>query len=421
MLNVYYDMSFFTPPQNSKYLFIDMNSYFASCEQQAHPLYRKKPLVVTPVNTPNGCIISASYEAKKIGIKTGTLVKEAKKIYPEIIICESDTQLYLKFYKKWTAVIRNFSPFVSIKSIDEAVIKLSPSERSSQKAYFLATKIKSAIRKQVGDYIYSSIGIGPNVFLAKQGSDFQKPDGLFEIKQENLHEYYLKISLTDIKGINSKMEKRLKSMGLERPIDLFMSSCEKLKRQMGIIGEYWYLKLHGYDIPESYRLFPKTIGRSHVLAPRYRNWESAWPICQKLAEKIGYHLRSYGLVAEGIYLKIKFLSKKDEIKSWKKYSKIQPFCDSFTFFRILYNFWSKIPKEFLPFKISIYLFDFSKPIYRQRKLFASQEKEENLSFTCDFINDRYGAFTIKPAAIITTKQSVPDRISFGQPLFNRNF
>ena len=406
-------MSIFSSPQNSKYLFIDMNSYFASCEQQVHSSYRGKPVAVTPVNTANGCIVSASYEAKSFGVKTGTLVKDAKRMCPRIIICESDTYLYLDFHKKWVEVVKKFTPFLSIKSVDEAAIKLSPSERNSDASCSISIKIKNAIKNYVGEYIRSSIGIGPNVFLAKQGSDFQKPDGLFEIKTENLCDYYRKIKLTDLKGINFRMEARLKNMGFEKPIDLYNASQEMLKRQMGIMGEYWYLKLHGYDLPDVELSLPKTIGHSHVLEPKYRNWNSAWAVCQKLIEKAGYRLRLYGLQSEGVYLSVRFLGH----DGWKKGLKVQAFSDNITFINLVSNLWSQISKsDNVPLKVGVTLFNLTKPHHLQIKMFKFEEKKDNISVALDFINDKYGAFTVKPANILLAESSAPARISFGRPL-----
>jgi DNA polymerase-4 len=417
-------MSTFSSPQNFKYLFIDMNSYFASCEQEANPSYRNKPIAVTPVNTANGCIVSASYEAKAYGVKTGTLVRDAKKICPGIIIKESNTYLYLDYHKKWTKILSNFSPFISIKSIDEAALKLSPSERNSGFAHALALKIKNVIESRVGRYLKSSIGIGPNVFLAKQGSDFQKPNGLFEIKIENISEYYSSIKLTDIKGINIRMERRLNTLGFFTPLDLFNATNETLKRKMGMIGEYWYLKLHGYDLPDAERILPKSIGHSHVLPPKFRSWKLAWSVCQKLIERAGFRLRSYGLQAEGVYLGIRFLTSADTLRyqqlnrphGFRKHLKTQPFFDSHTFSSLIFKIWQEIPKaDYLPLKIAVTMFNLKKPSFRQQKLFESFERQENLSFAMDLINDKYGAFTIKSANVLLAEDSAPNRISFGKP------
>jgi DNA polymerase-4 len=409
-------MSTFSSPQNSKYLFIDMNSYFASCEQQANSSYRGRPVAVTPVKTANGCIVSASYEAKKFGIKTGTLVKDAIIKCPGIIICESNTKLYLDFHKKWVQAVKNLTPFVFVKSVDEAAIKLSPSERNSNTARLIAQKIKNNIYNQLGKYICSSVGIGPNIFLAKQASEYQKPNGLFEIKIESLFDYYSKIKLTDIKGINFRMEKRLNAVGLFRPIDLYQSPQETLKRKMGIVGEYWFLKLRGHDLPETKLPTPKSIGHSHVLEPRFRNWKNAWAVCQKLVEKAGYRLRSHNLKAEGVYLGIRFLRNQDSAHGFRKHLKTQSFFDSNTFSKLIFKLWQEVPKDYLPLKIAVTLFNLSKLTNRQTRLFESYEKAENISLAVDTVNDKYGAFTVKSADVLLAENSAPERISFGRPI-----
>ena len=406
-------MSIFSSPQNTKYLFIDMNAYFASCEQQAHPLFRDKPVAVTPVNTPNGCIVSASYEAKKFGVKTGNLVKEAKALCPDIIVRESDTFLYLEYHKKIVDVLESFSPFLSVKSIDEAVIKLSPSEQNSVRAHTFAAAIKEKIHFRLGRYMKSSVGIGPNIFLAKQASEYQKPDGLYEIKLENLESYYLSQKLTDLKGINFRMERRFHEFGIFAPIDLFKCSNQELKEKLGAMGEYWHLKLHGFDLTDASLAVPKSIGHSHVLAPRFRNWRSAWAVLQKLAEKAGRRLRRDHLEGGGVFLGIKFLN----YGGYKRGMKTENFCDSITLSRLVNRLWQEFPKEDnLPLCVGLVLFNLVKPHSRQKRLFSSYEKQENLSLAMDAVNDKYGAFTIKPASIMNIEGSAPNRIAFGRPL-----
>ena len=124
-----------------------MNAFFASCEQQDNVGYRHKPVAVTPINTDTGCIISPSYEAKAYGVKTGCSVREAKKLCPGIIIIEAHVKKYLQFNQQLVRVLFNFSPFVTVKSVDEAVICLSPAEKNSEVALKLAQDIKYQISK----------------------------------------------------------------------------------------------------------------------------------------------------------------------------------------------------------------------------------------------------------------------------------
>jgi len=330
---------------------------------------------------------------------------------PNIIIRESSTYMYLDYHRKIVKILESFSPFLSVRSVDEAVIKLSPSEQSSTYAVELGKKIKAKIQQNVGEYLKSSVGIGPNVFLAKQGTEFRKPDGLFEIKLEDLEWYYNQIKLTDIKGIASAMERQLHYRDIFSPSDFFHSSQQDLMDKLGAMGNYWYLKLHGYDLDERILNIPKTVGHSHVLESKYRNWNSAWAVCQKLAEKAVYRLRSYELKATGVYLGVRYYN-----GGFKKRLKTSPFSDSRTLTRIVYRLWKKIDKDNTPFKINITLYDLSRPPARQLKLFTSMNKDENISIAMDLINDKYGAFTLKPASILSAENSAPDRIAFGRSL-----
>lgn len=400
-------------PQNTQYLFLDMNSFFASCEQQANIELRHKPIAVTPINTPNCCIVSASYEAKAYGIKTGILNKDAKMICPQIIIIEADVKKYLQYHQKLVRVLSSFSPFVIVKSVDEAVIKLTPNEQNTVAAINLAKQIKDQIRQDLGQYLKCSIGIGPNVWLSKMAAESQKPDGLVELKLTDLPQFFEKLKLTDLKGIARRMEIQLNYRGFQKPIDLYLSSAENLRRKLGICGEYWYLRMHGYDIdaPQYQSPLPKSIGQSHVLEPKYRTWVQAWSVCQKLVERAGARLRTQNLTASGVYLAVRIIGN----PSWVKSYKTSPFSDSQTFLKHIGKFWQKISKKGQPLKIGVGLFNLSKPVGYQSKIFPQLQKLDNLYQAIDQINDRYGSFTIKPANLLSVENSAPVRISFGQP------
>lgn len=402
------------PPQNNKYLFIDMNAFFASCEQQSHADYGHKPLAVTPVNTDNGCIISASYEAKAYGVKTGHLVKEAKKICPQLIICQSNVQLYLSFHQKLTQILEDFSPFLAIKSIDEAAIRLSPQERNSSLSRRLAQQIKEKIWQKMGQYLRCSIGIGPNVWISKMAAESNKPDGLVELKIADLPQFYQSLQLTDLKGINERMKIRLNRMGIFRPLDLFLASPQNLREKMGIMGDYWRLRMHGYDLDSSLiEQDNKSIGQSHVLEPRYRNWPDAWSICQKLAQRAGRRLREQGLLAQKIMLYIKYLG----ADSFHKTLKTDSFSDNLTFGQNMQILWGQAPKLQQPLKIAIALSNLSRPWGYQQTIFTQRQKSKDLYQLIDKINSRYGPFTIKPANVLKVDSAAPPRISFGQPEF----
>jgi len=398
-------------PKNTQYLFIDMNSFFASSEQEKHISLRHQPVAVTPTNVSSGCIISASYEAKAFGIRTGTKVGEAKLICPQIIIKESDVNLYLDFHEKMIKTLSDFSPFVTIKSIDEAVIKLTPREQNSTTALKLAKDIKAKIKIILGQYMRASIGIGPNVWLSKMAAESKKPDGLVELKIKDLPNFFRKLELTDLKGINFRLAKRLNGLGIYRPIDLFNTDVETLRKKMGLAGDYWHLRMHGATI-DTFNSQTKTIGHSHVLAPIMRTWPKAWAVCQKLVEKTARRLRENKLAAQKIQLLLIFSSR----THWKKSVSVLPFSDSQTMTKTIYNLWQEIPKENQPIKIAMSVSNLQ-PNSQARKLFPAEEKLDKLYSAVDKINDKFGSFTIKPANILNAHDAAPNRIAFGRSIF----
>jgi DNA polymerase-4 len=167
-----------TAGQAVQWLFLDLNAFFASCEQQDNPALRGQPIIVVQTLTSSACAIAASYEAKRLGITTGTLLHEAKQICPAIIPVQARHRLYTEYHERMLAAVDTCVPVEKVMSIDEVACKLMGDQRQVPVARALAIKLKRALREQVGECLTCSIGIAPNVFLGKVGSDLQKPDGL---------------------------------------------------------------------------------------------------------------------------------------------------------------------------------------------------------------------------------------------------
>jgi DNA polymerase IV len=188
------------------WLFLDLNAFFASCEQQDDPSLRGKPIIVTQMLADTTSAIAASYEAKAYGIKTGTRVREAKHMCPSLIVVQARHQRYSFYHERILEAVDTCLPVDKVMSIDELACRLMGREREIPAARELANKIKRTIRERVGDCLRCSIGLGPSVFLGKVASDIQKPDGLVVITPDNLPDVLLPLKLTDIYGIGSRME-----------------------------------------------------------------------------------------------------------------------------------------------------------------------------------------------------------------------
>ena len=148
-----------------QWLFLDLNAFFASCEQQEAPALRGKPVIVVQTLTDSAVAIAASYAAKAFGIKTGTLVREARRLCPEVIPVEANHRLYTDYHERILKAVDTCLPVEKVMSIDEMACRLMGTERQVMVARELALKVKRALREQVGECLTCSIGIAPNVFL----------------------------------------------------------------------------------------------------------------------------------------------------------------------------------------------------------------------------------------------------------------
>lgn len=204
-------------------LYIDFNSYFASVEQQLQPVLRGKPIAVLAVLAETTCCIAASYEAKAFGVKTGTSVKDARALCPNIIFVEARPQLYVEHHHRLIEIVESCTPVEKVLSIDEMVCRMTGSQQHPEVALKLAAKIKEKIAKQFA-WIRCSIGIAPNTFLAKVASNMQKPDGCVLLEMQDIPEKLLKLALRDLNGIGKQMEARLTRHKIFTVADLYQAN-----------------------------------------------------------------------------------------------------------------------------------------------------------------------------------------------------
>ena len=234
------------PPQ---IMWLDLNSAFATTEQQAHPSLRHRPVGITNRISPECCIITASYEAKRRGVRTGTRRSEAMRLCPELILLESDPPKYNAVYHRLFNIMRSYSDDCSMKSIDEGYINLQGSSyRTIDQLTQLGYEIKRRVHDEIGDYMTINVGLGSNRFLAKLAAGLHKPDGLDIITADNLRAVYSQLELEDLTGIAGQLGRRLRRAGLNTPLQFLAASEPSLRQKVfhGITGTYWYQRLRGY-------------------------------------------------------------------------------------------------------------------------------------------------------------------------------
>jgi DNA polymerase-4 len=396
---------FLAPPQNFyQWLFLDLNSYFASVEQQDRPELRGKPIVITPLPSDSTCAIAASYEAKAFGIKTGTKIYEARRLCPDLICVPARHHLYVDYHHKILAEVVRHTPINKVWSIDELSSRLPPNKRNREAVTALAGRIKAGIRQNVGEAIRCSIGIAPNAFLAKTATDMMKPDGLVILDEENLVTRLFSLKLTDLCGISSRMEYRLNCSGVYSVEQFWNLSPKQARAVWGSVeGERFWYRLRGYDIPDV-ETKSSMIGHSRILDPELRSPEMAKQVARRLTIKAAMRLRRSGFFAADFALSVREAG--DGGEKFSMAGRVTPAQDNFTFLKILDGLWGEMMRSLNPWKIKKIsvslcnlhernqitpdLFDMaSAPCVRE------QEKSNVLSAVMDKINQKYGAEAIR--------------------------
>jgi DNA polymerase IV len=288
--------------QPLRWLFLDLNSFFASVEQQERPHLRGRPLIVVPVDSPATCAIAASVEAKRFGIRTGTNVGDARKLCPDLAIVLAEHGRYVEYHERIVNEVWQHLPVTKICSIDEMACSLIGDERTPQKATRIAEEMKRGILRNVGECLTCSVGIAPSRLLAKIGSDMQKPDGLVIISHEDIASRLFDLELTDLPGIASNRARRLAQHGIHSIEQFWQLPPARARRVWGSIdGERFWYGLHGIDAPEI-ATTRGSIGHSHVMGPPWREPVIARLVARRLLVKaasrmrrLEFHARRVGL------------------------------------------------------------------------------------------------------------------------------
>lgn len=416
------------PPRPLRWLFLDLNSYFASVEQQLDPALRGRPVIVAPVDADTTVAIAASVEAKRYGISTGTPVWEAKRRCSDLLITPARHEKYVEFHEAIVAEIWKHIPVTMVCSIDEVACRLLDNENSAEAAVALARRIKAGILANVGECLTSSVGIAPNRLLAKLASDLQKPDGLIVLQAEELPQRLFDLPLRDIAGIGAKMERRLARDGI---LDI-RQYCARRPRDAGeawggVNGDrLWYL-LHGVDLPDKPTQH-RTIGHSHVLSPSKRGIEPTRLTARRLALKCASRLRRKGYRSRLLVLHGKF---EDDKSNWRTSIRLPATQDSFAVLSALDQVFPRLadagrarPGGFRLRMVGVTLAEIEGVEGEQGSLFAALDPDDPLaretrtlalSRAMDRINERFGRNAVSVGPLHGGRlDAVGTKIAFGR-------
>lgn len=391
------------------WLYIDFNSFFASCEQQSDPRLRNKPVAVVPMKSDSTCVIAASYPAKAFGIKTGTSVRDAKRLCPGLILVEAGHSDYVRYHHKALEVIDTCIPVHSVCSIDEICCELTGTQKNLDKAMALTQKIKQAFREHLGECLTVSIGLGPNILLSKMAADMKKPDAVTSLLEKELPHKLHSLQLRDVPGIGARMEQRLLAQGV-RSMEQLLNLNEMQMRGIwgGVVGSRYYYLLRGKHIPHV-ATETKSIGHEHVLPPKERNYEDALIVLQKLLSKASLRLRRGGWMARQLYIYVRYMDQ-DRRDTFVRFHETQ---DTSFLIKRLKEMYFHFPRRQAPIKVSVTLSDFVSETQHQLSFF-SNDKKNQIFKVVDRINEKWGRDTVHLACLHEHLSSAPTRIAFSR-------
>ncbi len=372
-----------------------MDAFFASVEQQTNPKLRGKPIAVIGSSN-RTVVVTRSYEARKYGVKTGMNIYEAKKACPHLILVIGDSEKYTYTCTELDTIYRRFTPDVEIYSVDEAFLDITTTHHLFGGPEALGRAVKQAIKEQFG--INGTVGIGPNILIAKLVSDLSKPDGLRWVKPEEVPSLLEDLPVDELWGIALGIKERLKPLKIKTCGELGRAPVSLLRNKFGIVGET--LKLMGMGLcnrslivrPEE----PKSIGHSWTLPRDIISRKEIEAYIHQLSEMVGRRARKYDFTGKKVSLIIRY----PDFETFSKQATLSRHTQAT---RDIYRSALSILNSIrLRDKVRLLGVTLSQLLRgdNQMYLFKDGLKEKRLLRAMDAINDRYGDFKLTWASYL---------------------
>lgn len=391
---------------------IDLNSCFATVEQQARPMLRGRPVAIVNRRTVHTMIVTASYEAKARGVGLGMKLRDAKILVPDLVALESDPTKYRYVYHKLMDIMRDYSAHVTMKSIDEGVIDFHQTTEAIRNRPLedIGQEIKHRLRTEIGKAMRCNIGIATNRFLAKTAANLHKPDGLDVITHENLRQTLSALQLTDLTGIAKRSAAKLNAIGISSPLEFLDASSAALKDVAfkSVIGEQWHQRLRGWEVDDKPHPL-KTAGRQYVLESNTLTFDDILRRLHHLAESVGHKIRSQGKVARGVFV----YARNRDHKYWHaRRMAAAPFFSNEAIYAQARQLFVNAPPDIKEIGVTCYeLSDDDNP---QLSIFGDElARERAITDVVDGINARYGDRTVHSLDTLGTGIYVRQKIPFG--------
>ena len=371
-------------------LHLDMNSYFATVEQQTRPELRGKPVGVIKA-LGRGCIIAASVEAKKYGVKTGTTVWEAKKLCPHIVLVPSDMHKYFAMTKKLIRMADDYSPAVEVFSIDEFFLDITDTQTLyAGGALEMALVLKKRVKENLGEWMKCSIGISFNKVLAKLASEMHKPNGLTWLTMDNYLPETENVEVGEVCGIGRSRTNYLHGRGA-----FTLGQARKLTDLPKETYDLVWLKDTDNKLTTSDDLQPaKSVSRTYTTFKTLSTKHEILNLIRNLVEEAAEKLREMGMSGRTFSLYLTPNPSPNLGEGHYRMTIKMPTDDPKIIYDLLARTYKQNPVVGIRQAgvwITNLIFNFQFPIFKQR---------QKLLNSVDKINQKYGGFTIYPAQLL---------------------
>ncbi len=384
-------------------LHVDMDAYFASVEQKTAPALQGKPVVVVGDLKRRSIVLTASYEARAYGIKTGNLYWDAKRICPHVIPVIAGHQKYMAQTDEIVAVLEQFSSQVEMTSIDEGYLDVTGSlslfkTDGAGLAWMIQKRIKDELK------LPCSVGVAPNKLLAKLASGMRKPMGITVITPEAVNDLLFNLPVEELSGIGPHLKVSLHKMGIKTCGQLAGAPLEQLQAEFGVTGQWLKKCARGEDdapVKDSGdEDEAKSIGHSTTLPADTTDRKVIESFILLLAEKVGIRLRHGKLLGRTITTTVRYHDFKTVSKS---HTVDEPMDDGLAIsqaaLKIFDQMYASQPIRLLGVTVSGLTPSDSTPF-----LFESLEKGRKVSRAMDEINEKFGKGKIRRAKVLEAER-----------------
>ncbi len=285
---------------------VDLDAFFASCEQRDHPEYRGRPVIVGAMPGNRGVVAACSYEARTFGIHSAMPIAEAHRRCPDAIYLRPNMAKYQQASQQVFQVLRDLTPVVEKASIDEAYLDISGLDKLIGTPDVIGRNIRQHIKDATG--LTASVGIGPNRLIAKLGSEACKPDGLIIIASNEVLDFLAPMPVANLRGLGRQTQKIFKRMRIHTVAELRATPLIKLREYLGNkAAESFHRQAHGHAadkiVTDRRR---KSISKEHTFGADVRDRDILHDTLRELAAEVARTARRESLSGGVVTLKIRF-------------------------------------------------------------------------------------------------------------------